>query len=126
MVFAPSAIVPKKTMPSMVNAGDYAATLHYLKTLEAMGGNSHDGAGIAAKMKSIPAEDPLFGKGPVRVDGRRLIPAYLFEVKTPAESKEPWDYYKLIATISAEDAARPLEQSECPRVKDINEAASGR
>jgi branched-chain amino acid transport system substrate-binding protein len=104
-------------MPSMTQAGNYAAVLHYLKALEALGGNPHDGAKVVAKMKEIPTDDPLFGKGPLRIDGRRIIPAYLFEVKKPEESKYPWDYYKLVATISPEDAAKPLEASECPLVK---------
>jgi branched-chain amino acid transport system substrate-binding protein len=104
-------------MPSMTQAGNYAAVLHYLKALEALGGNPHDGAKVVAKMKELPTDDPLFGKGPLRADGRRLIPAYLFEVKKPEESKYPWDYYKLLATISPEDAAKPLAQSECPLVK---------
>jgi branched-chain amino acid transport system substrate-binding protein len=104
-------------MPSMTQAGNYAAVLHYLKALEALGGNPHDGAKVVAKMKEIPTDDPLFGKGPLRIDGRRVIPAYLFEVKKPEESKYPWDYYKLVATISPEDAAKPLEASECPLVK---------
>jgi len=108
---------PKGTMPSMTVAGVYAGTLHYLKALEALGGNPHDGAKVVAKMKEIPTDDPLFGKGPLRADGRRLIPAYLFEVKKPEESKYPWDYYKLIATIAPEDAAKPLEASDCPLVK---------
>jgi branched-chain amino acid transport system substrate-binding protein len=108
---------PKGTMPSMTVAGNYAAVLHYLKALEALGGNPHDGAKVVAKMKEIPTDDPLFGKGPLRIDGRRIIPAYLFEVKKPEESKYPWDYYKLIATISPEDAAKPLEASECPLLK---------
>ena len=108
---------PKGTMPSMTVAGVYAGMLHYLKTLDALGGNPHDGAKVVAKMKEIPTDDPLFGKGPLRADGRRLIPAYLFEVKKPEESKYPWDYYKLIATIAPEDAAKPLEASECPLVK---------
>ena len=108
---------PKGTMPSMTVAGVYAGVLHYLKALEALGDNPHDGAKVVAKMKEIPTDDPLFGKGPLRIDGRRIIPAYLFEVKKPEESKYPWDYYKLIATISPEDAAKPLEASECPLVK---------
>jgi len=108
---------PKGTMPSMTVAGNYAAVLHYLKALDALGGNPHDGAKVVAKMKEIPTDDPLFGRGPLRTDGRRIIPAYLFEVKKPEESKYPWDYYKLIATISPEDAAKPLEASECPLVK---------
>jgi len=110
-------VSPKNAMPSMTVAGNYAAVLHYLKALEALGGNPHDGAKVVAKMKEIPTDDPLFGKGPLRADGRRIIPAYLFEVKKPEESKYPWDYYKLIATISPDDAAKPLEASECPLVK---------
>ena len=110
-------VSPKGMMPSMTVAGNYAATLHYLKALEAMGGNPHDGAKTVVKMKELPTDDPLFGKGPLRIDGRRIIPAYLFEVKKPEESKYPWDYYKLVATIAPEDAAKPLEASECPLVK---------
>jgi branched-chain amino acid transport system substrate-binding protein len=110
-------VSPKGMMPSMTVAGLYAGVLHYLKTLEAMGGNPHDGAKVVAKMKELPTDDPLFGKGTIRIDGRRLLPAYLFEVKKPEESKYPWDYYKLVATIPAEEAARPLSESECPLVK---------
>src|SRR6187399_1673009 len=112
-----SALASKNAMPSMTQAGNYAMVLHYLKAMEALGGNPHDGAKVVAKMKELPTDDPLFGKGPLRADGRRIIPAYLFEVKKPDESKGPWDYYKQIATISAEDAAKPLEASECPLVK---------
>ncbi|UYO38138.1 ABC transporter substrate-binding protein [Rhodopseudomonas palustris] len=103
--------------PSMTQAGVYAAVLHYLKTLEAMGANPHDGAKVVAKMKEIPADDLPFGKSVIRADGRRMVPAFLFEVKSPAESKGPWDYYKKVADISADDAARPLADSECPLVK---------
>ncbi|HAO41590.1 MULTISPECIES: ABC transporter substrate-binding protein [unclassified Afipia] len=104
-------------MPSMVQAGDYASTLHYLKALEALGGNPHDGMKAVAKMKELPTDDPLFGKGVVRADGRKIHPAYLFEVKKPEESKGPWDYYKLVTTIPAEEAFRPLSESDCPLVK---------
>jgi branched-chain amino acid transport system substrate-binding protein len=68
-------------------------------------------------MKEIPTDDPLFGKALIRLDGTVMHPAYLFEVKTPAESKKPWDYYKLIATISPEDAFRPMSEGGCPLVK---------
>jgi branched-chain amino acid transport system substrate-binding protein len=105
------------SMPSMTVAGLYSGVLHYLKTLEAMGGNPHDGAKVVAKMKELPTDDILFGKGTIRADGRKMLPAYLFEVKKPEESKYPWDYYKLVATISPEEAARPLSESECPLVK---------
>ena len=104
-------------MPSMVQAGVYSATLHYLKALEALGGNPHDGAKVVAKMKELPTDDPLFGKGVVRADGRKIHPAYLFQVKSPAESKYPWDYYKLVGTIPADEAFRPLAQSECQLIK---------
>jgi branched-chain amino acid transport system substrate-binding protein len=105
------------SMPSMTVAGLYSGVLHYLKTLEAMGGNPHDGAKVVAKMKELPTDDILFGKGTIRADGRKMLPAYLFEVKKPEESKYPWDYYKLVATISPEEAARPLSESECPLLK---------
>jgi branched-chain amino acid transport system substrate-binding protein len=112
-----AALANKGAMPSMTQAGNYAMVLHYLKAMEALGANPHDGAKVVAKMKELPTDDPLFGRGPLRVDGRRIIPAYLFEVKKPEESKYPWDYYKQIATIAADDAAKPLEASDCPLVK---------
>jgi branched-chain amino acid transport system substrate-binding protein len=103
--------------PTMVQAGVYASLIHYFKSLEALGGNPHDGVAVVAKMKELPTDDPLFGKGVIRVDGRTIHPAYLFEVKSPAQSKYPWDYYKLIATIPADEAFRPLSESQCPLVK---------
>jgi branched-chain amino acid transport system substrate-binding protein len=112
-----SARSKSNAMPSMVQAGDYSAVLHYLKALVALGGNPHDGAKVVAKMKGLPTDDPIFGKGSVRADGRKIHPAYLFEVKKPEESKGPWDYYKLVATIPADEAFRPLAESECPLVK---------
>jgi len=102
-------------MPTMVHAGVYAGTLHYLKAVEAL--KDKDPAKVMAKMKEMPTEDPLFGKGEVRADGRKVHDMYLFEVKKPEESKGPWDYYKLIATIPAAEAFRPLDQGECPLVK---------
>ena len=106
-----------KAMPSMVQAGVYSGLLHYFKSLEAMGGNPHDGAKVVAKMKELPTDDKLFGKGTIRADGRKIHPAYLFEVKKPAESKGPWDYYKLIGTTPGDQAFRPLSESACPLVK---------
>src|SRR6478672_10325487 len=106
-----------KAQPSMVQAGVYSGLVHYFKALEAMGGNPHDGAKVAAKMKEMPTDDPLFGKGTIRVDGRKIHPAYLFEVKKPSESKGPWDYYKLVGTTPGEQAFRPLSESACPLVK---------
>jgi len=102
-------------MPTMVQAGVYSAVLHYLKAVEAL--KSDDGTKVIAKMKEMPTDDPLFGKGVVRADGRKIHPMYLFEVKKPAEAKGPWDYYRVRATIPAEQAFRPLDQGECPLVK---------
>ena len=106
-----------KAEPSMVQAGVYSGLIHYFKALEAMGGNPHDGAKVVAKMKEMPTDDPLFGKGSIRVDGRKIHPAYLFEVKKPQESKGPWDYYKLVGTTPGDQAFRPLSESACPLVK---------
>jgi len=107
----------KKNPPTMVQAGVYSSLIHYFKALEALGGNPHDGRAVVAKMKELPTDDPLFGKGSIRADGRKIHPAYLFEVKKPSESKYPWDYYKLIATIPADEAWLPLEKSVCPLLK---------
>src|SRR3954467_10459386 len=107
----------KKSPPTMVQAGVYSSLIHYFKALEALGGNPHDGAKVVAKMKEMPTNDPLFGPGSIRVDGRKIHPAYLFEVKKPQESKYPWDFYKLVATIPADEAFLPLEKSVCPLVK---------
>src|SRR3954462_3325993 len=106
-----------KAEPSMVHAGVYSGLLHYFKALEALGGNPHDGAKAVAKMKEMPTDDPLFGKGTIRADGRKIHPAYLFEVKKPQESKGPWDYYKLVGTTPGDQAFRPLSESACPLVK---------
>ncbi len=100
--------------PSADHAGVYAAVLHYLKAIEAA--KTDDGTKVVAKMKELPTDDPLFGKGTIRADGRKIHPAYLFEVKKPSESKGPWDYYKLRATIPADQAFRPMDQGGCPLV----------
>jgi branched-chain amino acid transport system substrate-binding protein len=107
----------KENPPPMVQAGVYSSLIHYFKALEALGGNPHDGVKVVNKMKEMPTDDPLFGKGSIRADGRKIHPAYLFEVKKPSESKYPWDYYKLIATIPADEAFLPLEKSVCSMVK---------
>jgi len=112
-----SARAKNKAVPSMVQAGVYSGLIHYFKALEAMSGNPHDGAKVVAKMKEMPTDDPLFGKGTIRVDGRKIHPAYLFEVKKPEESKAPWDYYKLVGTTPGDQAFRPLSESSCPMVK---------
>jgi branched-chain amino acid transport system substrate-binding protein len=112
-----SARMKSRAMPSMVQAGVYSSTLHYLKVLEKEGGNSHDGAKIVSAMKAMPTDDPLFGKGKIEPNGRKIHPAYLFEVKTLSESKEPWDYYKVVATIPADQAFTPIDKSTCPLLK---------
>jgi branched-chain amino acid transport system substrate-binding protein len=106
-----------KAMPTTVQAGVYSSLIHYFKTLDAMGGNSHDGLKIVDKMKATPTDDIIFGKGTIQPNGRKLHPAYLFEVKKPEESKGPWDYYKLVATIPADQAFTPLDKSACPLLK---------
>jgi branched-chain amino acid transport system substrate-binding protein len=102
--------------PTMVQAGVYAATRHYLKAVEALKSDA-DGTKVVAKMKEMPTDDPLFGKGTIREDGRKVHPAYLVEVKKPNESKGPYDYYKIRATIPADQAFRPIGEGECPLVK---------
>ena len=101
--------------PTMVHAGVYAGVLHYLKAIEAI--KTDDGTKVVEQMKKMPTDDPLFGKGTIRADGRKVHPAYLVEVKKPSESKGPYDYYKIRATIPAEQAFRPLAEGGCPLVK---------
>jgi branched-chain amino acid transport system substrate-binding protein len=102
--------------PTAMQAGVYAATLHYLKAVDALGAST-DGKAVVQEMKKLPTDDPLFGKGTVRADGRKLHNMYLFEVKKPAESQYPWDYYKLIKTIPPSEAWRPLEDGGCDFLK---------
>ena len=101
--------------PTMNQAGVYSAITHYLKAVAALK-SAADGRAVVAKMKEMPTDDPLFGKGYVRADGRKIHPAYLFEVKKPEESKYPGDDYKLRATIPAEEAFRPMKDDNCPMV----------
>nr|UOZ96574.1 Leu/Ile/Val-binding protein [Cupriavidus sp.] len=101
--------------PTMIHAGVYSAVLHYLKAVEAL--KSDDGTKVIEQMKKMPTDDQLFGKGSIRQDGRKLHPAYLVEVKSPAESKGPWDYHKIRATIPADQAFRPMSEGGCPLVK---------
>ena len=101
--------------PSMVPAGVYSSVIHYLKAVAALKSSS-DGRAVVAKMKEMPTEDPLFGKGSIRADGRKIHDAFLFEVKKPEESKYPGDDYKLRATIPAAEAFRPLKDGNCPLV----------
>ncbi len=105
----------KHNMPNDMQAGVYAAVLHYLKAVDKVGGAT-DGKAVVAAMKAMPTDDPLFGQGVIRPDGRKIHPMYLFQVKAPAESRGGWDYYKLLATIPAEQAFRPLKDGGCPLV----------
>ncbi|HEY1935981.1 MAG TPA: ABC transporter substrate-binding protein [Acetobacteraceae bacterium] len=105
-------------VPNSVQAGQYAAVLHYLKTVLAIGPEKAKASGRAAiaHMKAMPTDDPIFGKGQIRADGRAIHPLYLFQVKSPAQSKAPWDYYTLLRTIPANQAFRPLDQGGCKLV----------
>jgi branched-chain amino acid transport system substrate-binding protein len=102
-------------LPSMVHAGVYAETLHYLKAVAALK-SAADGKAVVNQMKALPTDDPLFGKGYIRADGRKIHPAYLFQVKKPEESKYLGDIYIVRATIPAEEAFRPLKDGGCPMV----------
>ncbi len=105
--------------PTMVQAGTYASTLHYLKVASAMGvaQAKADGAATVARLKAMPTSDDCFGEGTIRADGRKTHPSYLWEVKTPAASKGPWDYYKPVASTPADTAFRPLDKGGCPMVR---------
>ncbi|MFN9337417.1 MAG: ABC transporter substrate-binding protein [Alphaproteobacteria bacterium] len=105
--------------PNMIHAGCYSGTLHFLKTVAAMGVPAAKASGLdlVNRMKAQPSEDDLYGRAVIRPDGRRLIPSYLFEVKTPAESRKPWDYYKLLQTTPAEEAFRPIGEGGCALVR---------
>ena len=102
-------------MPTSIQAGFYTAAKAYLEQVKALG--TDDADKVMARFKSTPADDPLFGKSVIRADGRKVHDVYLFEVKAPAESKGPWDYYKLVRTIPGNEAFRPMEQGDCPLVK---------
>jgi len=104
-----------KRMPNMGDAGDYSSTMHYLKSIQAAG--TDDATAVMAKMKETPINDFFAKGGVIRQDGRMVHDMYVYEVKSPAESKYPWDYYKLRATIPAKQAFRPLADSTCPFVK---------
>ena len=99
--------------PTMVQAGVYSGITHYLKAVAALK-SAADGKAVVARMKELPTDDPLFGKGTIRADGRKLHPAYLLEVKAPADSKYPGDFYNVRATIPANEAFRPLKDGNCP------------
>ncbi|MBY0337490.1 MAG: ABC transporter substrate-binding protein [Acetobacteraceae bacterium] len=110
---------PGGNRPSMGHAGCYSATLHYLKAVADMGAAAAkaDGRAVIERMKAMPTDDDAFGQGSIRPDGRKLHPAYLFQVKTPQESRGPWDFYTLLQTTSPEEAFRPMAQGNCPLVR---------
>ena len=102
-------------MPTSIQAGFYSAALQYLNAVKAA--NTDNSDAVMAKLKEIKWDDPVFGLSYIRADGRKMHDMYLFEVKKPSESKGPWDYYKVVAKMSAEEAFRPMDQGECPLVK---------
>jgi branched-chain amino acid transport system substrate-binding protein len=110
---------PGGVWPNMTQAGDYAATLHYLKAVADMGvaAAKADGRAVVERMKAMPTDDDCFGPGKIRADGRALHPVYLLEAKKPSESKQSWDVAKIIATTPMDDAFRPLNEGGCPLVK---------
>jgi branched-chain amino acid transport system substrate-binding protein len=105
--------------PNMVQAGDYASVLHYLKAAKDMGiaAAKADGRAAVARMKAMPTDDDCFGTGMIREDGRKIHPAYLFQAKTPAESTGPWDGLKLVSTTPGDQAFRPLSEGGCALIK---------
>jgi branched-chain amino acid transport system substrate-binding protein len=104
-----------KRMPHMGDAGDYSSTMHYLKAIAAAG--TTDAAAVMKKMKETPINDFFAKDGKIREDGRMVHDMYVYQVKTPQESKYDWDFYKLLAVIPAAEAYRPLSESACPLVK---------
>ena len=112
--------MPGNAPPSMAQAGCYAGALHYLKAVKDLGvaAAKADGAAVIARMKAMPTDDDAFGAGTVRADGRKVHPVYLFEVKKPEESRGAWDYYKVLQTVPAEQAFRPLNEGGCSLVRN--------
>lgn len=106
-----------KNYPNMQHAGCYSGALHYLKAVADLGmATAKDGRAVVARMKAMPTDDDCFGKGYIREDGRKIHPSYLFQAKSPAESQNEWDIYKLVATTPADQAFRPLSEGDCPLV----------
>ena len=101
--------------PTQVQAGVYAGALHYLRAVRQVG-RGDDGRAVVQAMKGLPTDDPLFGTGTIRTDGRKVHDLYLFEAKRPEESRSEWDLYKLVQALPAQDAFRPLADGQCPLV----------
>jgi len=108
--------IPSKAYPNDMQAGVYASVLHYLKAVDKVR-SARDGRAVVAAMKDMPTDDPLFGKGYIRKNGRKIHPLYLLQVKAPDESKSTWDLLKVVGTIKGEDAFRPESEGQCPLVK---------
>jgi branched-chain amino acid transport system substrate-binding protein len=108
---------PRKNMPNDQQMGVYSAVIHYLKAVEQLNGEANDGAKVVAKMKELPTDDPLFGKGMIRADGRKIHQNYILKTKSLAESKSRWDYFDVIATVPADESFRPMSEGNCPLVK---------
>jgi branched-chain amino acid transport system substrate-binding protein len=108
-----------KIYPNMTQAGNYGSVTHYLKAIASMGAEAAkaDGRATVAKMKSMPTDDDCFGPGLIREDGRKIQPVYLMQVKAPAESKSDWDLLKVVATVPADQAYRPINEGGCPMIK---------
>jgi len=107
---------PRKNMPNDQQMGVYSAVLHYLKAVDKLAGEAGDGAKVVATMKAMPTDDPLFGKGLIRADGRKIHPNYVLRTKAASASKERWDYFDVIATVPAEKSFRPIKDGNCPLV----------
>jgi branched-chain amino acid transport system substrate-binding protein len=105
----------RKRMPTMVQAGDYSSTMHYLKAVKAAG--TDEAGAVMKKMKEMPINDFFAKNGRIRADGRHVHDFYLLQVKKPEESKYPWDYYHVRQVIPANDVVMPVAQSECPLLK---------
>jgi branched-chain amino acid transport system substrate-binding protein len=108
---------PRNNMPNDQQMGVYSAVIHYLKTIHKLDGEASDGAKVVATMKAMPTEDPLFGKGYIREDGRKIHQNYILKIKTPEMSKGRWDYFDVIATVPASESFRPLSEGHCPLIK---------
>ncbi len=108
---------PRKNMPNDQQMGVYSAVTHYLKAIEKLGGEANNGAQVVAKMKELPTDDPLFGQGVIRADGRKIHQNYILKTKSPDQSKGKWDYFEVIATVPAPESFRPIKEGNCPLVQ---------
>jgi branched-chain amino acid transport system substrate-binding protein len=108
---------PRQNMPNDQQMGVYSAVIHYLKAVEKLNGEADDGAKVVEKMKELPTDDPLFGHGMIRADGRKIHQNYILKTKSPDQSKGRWDYFEVVAIVPASESFRPLNEGNCPLVK---------